>query len=393
MARIRDIPSFTELLDEESIKKLSNLDILHVEQLHYIITGSEGYFGLKQLELSCPRPSLLEASKNFLIKKHGSTRNFEFGLTSLNDGNNTNLNAEDLALGLAINEEISYQSPINDQRIGKIDKDNTTKSFSLYRDGSYPTAKDQGIRGTCGAFAATAMLEAFIDANYQTKEWTRVRDYSEQYLFYRARQNVSNRNHLKHDGATLVNVMEALIEFGVCASSYLPYRSNHDWGHGHLFNNTRLHLDRLDRAAKGNRIKDFQSIDLNKEPIIDVIKDCLQKKMPVIVGLYIFKSGWQNQLALSKGIINLPILYKSKDGKKRVAETSSSGHAITIYGYKEDDEEYGAGGGYFIFRNSWGASWAYGNTSINTAGYGIISYEYIRLFAIEAVYMTGMYKE
>ena len=72
------------------------------------------------------------------------------------------------------------------------------------------------------------------------------------------------------------------------------------------------------------------------------------------------------------------------------------GHAICLYGYCDTPfkgKDYREGGGYFIFRNSWGESWASNNNDPELRirkGYGVLPYEYVRLFGIDAVVVEKM---
>ena len=56
------------------------------------------------------------------------------------------------------------------------------------------------------------------------------------------------------------------------------------------------------------------------------------------------------------------------------------GHSIDLVGFKESKEF--PGGGYFIFRNSWG-------TSFGDKGYGFVSFQYLRTYANDAIAISS----
>jgi hypothetical protein len=63
------------------------------------------------------------------------------------------------------------------------------------------------------------------------------------------------------------------------------------------------------------------------------------------------------------------------------------GHAVCVLGYRSAPKV--AGGGFFVFRNSWGSQWASTSAEFGELGgprYGIVSAEYVNKYANEAGY-------
>ena len=81
-------------------------------------------------------------------------------------------------------------------------------------------------------------------------------------------------------------------------------------------------------------------------------------------------SNWDIPSAADTGEINLPLPFSQPDG----------GHAICLVGYELRPNA--PGGGVFLFRNSWGKTWA--AKSRYKAGYGTLFFEYVRQHAVEA---------
>jgi len=257
------------------------------------------------------------------------------------------------------------------------------KSF-LYRVGAFPPPKDQGARGTCVAFAATALLKS-----YQMRfgaPTDQVRDYSEQYLYYRAKLEDRDR---AVEGTSIDCAMQALKTFGVCLATDLPYRPFVDWSHELLFDNSVQDLHELNQKAAAARIKEYCHLPANG--LVDTIKACIAVGLPVAVGVLVFREAWGNDYTIWKGEIELPIVRESEDGKTILLDTCEGGHAVCIVGY-EDDVRGGPnqrpGGGAFIFKNSWGHDWA--SSSEHGRGYGLLPYDYVSKYCLEACIITGV---
>jgi C1A family cysteine protease len=97
----------------------------------------------------------------------------------------------------------------------------------------------------------------------------------------------------------------------------------------------------------------------------------LRSGRPVATGIW-----WQSNFQTVK-VHGVPLL---KD-YPRSAETGSNppmfdGHSIDLVGFKESKEF--PGGGYFIFRNSFGPSFG-------DHGYGFVSFQYVRAYGNDAI--------
>jgi C1A family cysteine protease len=97
----------------------------------------------------------------------------------------------------------------------------------------------------------------------------------------------------------------------------------------------------------------------------------LDEGRPVVVGVLTF-SEWDLPAAAETGEVILPVSLSQPD----------SGHAISLVRYELRPNA--PGGGVFLFRNSWGKSWA--ARSRYRAGYGTLSFESMRQYALEAYF-------
>ena len=126
---------------------------------------------------------------------------------------------------------------------------------------------------------------------------------------------------------------------------------------------------------------------INPANSVQKIKEYLLMGKPIGVGVQTFRTAWvESQYAEHKGEIQMPLTRVDSNGVY-ILDEASGGHAITIVGYRDNDlssTSIRPGGGYFIFKNSWGQQWARANVEV-AAGYGQIPYAYIERYCIAAV--------
>jgi len=100
------------------------------------------------------------------------------------------------------------------------------------------------------------------------------------------------------------------------------------------------------------------------------IQEQFDGKRPVVRSVMTFPS-WDYPTVSDTGEIPMPFPGSSSDG----------GHAICVVGYELNPAF--PGGGAFIFRNSWGSTWAKPEGRF-TPGYGTLFFEYVKKYGLEA---------
>ncbi len=394
MAHIIRSPYFRQLINENNlwISTLQGLNIRHIEQLASLLLSDTGKLALTCLNLPIDIKQLEHATDKYLrtINIPGVQISASAVTNPLRPRN----------IWLKQKRGLGHLSPHKPQYLHEISAEPSylqtdasdlnldnypdLGSKSIYGDGALPQVKDQKQRGTCVAFAITSMLEAFI--HNHKPSFRRSRNFSEQYLYYRAKQ--LDREKIE-DGTQFEYALEALHTYGICAETYLKYRGFNDWGHALLFDKERHGRTTLDNFAKLTKLSN--SSHLPKEDLVNSIKNCIRRNLPVSVGVLVFQDAWlENDYAISKGEIEMPIVVQNEDGKSILMDICTGAHALTIYGYRDDDTSELArpGGGAFIARNSWGEEWAEGNDQAK--GYANLPYEYIQKYCIDACIITEL---
>lgn len=215
-----------------------------------------------------------------------------------------------------------------------------------------PPAPQQGSRQTCVAFTLAAMYQIVM----RTSD-----DLSEQFLFWacKALEPKAATPPLRDGRGTLPRYgVEALKTYGVCLEAEWPYkqaRLEDDVDNGRPG-------EAVLRAAAPRRITSGGALPGNA---IDhnAICQALSEGLPVLMGVRVYPCWYAGGQGLTAGRVRAPL-----DG-----ETMRGGHAICAVGYQED--KTAPGGGYIIFRNSYGPD--FGAENPDGSGYGHIPYDVV----------------
>ncbi len=219
-----------------------------------------------------------------------------------------------------------------------------------------PAIRSQASRGTCVAFTLTALNE-YAHARRGTAV-----DLSEQHLYHETKLVDGSPRGC---GTWQARAVLPLRSRGQCREPVWPYDPNPPC------NNHGV------RPADARR--DGLQHTLTTQPVathsVAAYKAEMARQRPVTLSIPVYDSWYRSAATRQSGRITMRI------GN----ETASGGHAVCLVGYQDAADQ--PGGGYFVVRNSWGTTWAYG--SPYGAGYGTIPYRYIENDAWEA-YTTAV---
>lgn len=267
------------------------------------------------------------------------------------------LRMEKFGRGARIELVAGKEPPVNFTRSGIAGAGAPGNQFLLPGD-CMPPIKSQGPRGTCVAFATCAVAEYVRCRAQQGKQ-----DLSEQFQFWHCKQ---------YDGdpsaeGTFPDLSFRLLEAeGNCEEKSWPYSAVARPG------NVAHNPSPIVKSSAGWNVPMITAKRVELTPATDValLKHTLKEGRPIAFAIPVYDSWENNPHTYSTGAIPMPL----------PGEAPTDGHAMVLVGYA-DDLQY-AGGGYFVFRNSWGTVWAancpYG------AGHGTVPYAFINLYNYSA---------
>ncbi len=214
--------------------------------------------------------------------------------------------------------------------------------------------RQQGERGVCQVFAFVGVLE------YQLSRPGVPVDLSEQFLMWAA--NEAN-DQKRTEGFNPDLLMAGLKKHGICQEALMPYVPRNE-----PIDNPSAEAVRDGRERAGCTvvsIKHWTSAIGFTDKDIQAIRGHLDAGRPVTATFC-----WPEDLPDAQIVdANDVLIDRAVDGK------SKSGHGVILCGYGLDEQA--PGGGYFLFRNSWGPKFA-------DRGYARLTYAYARQYGIDA---------
>lgn len=219
--------------------------------------------------------------------------------------------------------------------------------------------RSQGGRGTCSVFAMTFLLEYM----YATKAGKMNPDFSEEYLNYASNLAINQYS----DGGFFDALDLGYQKYGMVNETDAPYQSSYN--PPYVAGNATLQTGKgIMPRFKASFIKAWDVTTGLTDTQVATIQTTLKGGRPVAVGV-----RWPNNFQTET--INGIELMKTPS-----ASGVFDGHSIDLVGYKA--AKGFPGGGYFIFRNSYG-------TGFGAEGYGFMSYDYAKKYVNDAVDYSG----
>src|SRR5262245_11475177 len=219
--------------------------------------------------------------------------------------------------------------------------------------------KNQGGRGTCSVFAMTFLLEYM----YATKGGKMNPDFSEEYLNYASNLAVNQYS----DGGFFDALDLGYQKYGMVNEAQVPYHNS--YSPPYVADATTLQAGKtIMPKFKATFIKAWDVTTGLTDSHIQSIETTLKGGRPVAVGVR-WPTNFQTETVNGIELMKTPPPSGVFDG-----------HSIDLVGYKA--AKAFPGGGYFIFRNSYG-------TGFGAEGYGFMSFDYAKKYVNDAVDYSG----
>jgi hypothetical protein len=221
----------------------------------------------------------------------------------------------------------------------------------------FPSARNQGDRGTCVAFASVAFLEFQLSGGA-----AKTKRLSEQFVYWACK----DADKIPTVSGTYLHVARKIVAArGTCRGGTWKYESlpvGPTEGQGPP-------PPVAEQEAKQHLWKRARS--LTRSEIVDIDGLCkrLDAREPIVFSVRTFRN-WDFRVVHETGEIRMPLPGATPDG----------GDAILLVGYEVNSAA--PGGGAFIFRNSWGKDWGR-LRGRHGGGYGTLFFEYVKDNALE----------
>lgn len=227
--------------------------------------------------------------------------------------------------------------------------------------------RDQGDRGTCSVFATTFLIEYHTARKAKTR--TKISDLqlSEEYLNWA--KNAAN--HEEKDGGFFTEIIAGYQGFGIVPSTDMPYQAAFHPKHPDTPSKSVITTGKAVTRYPVTFIKNWDNTKGMSASELTAALNALRAGHPVATGIW-----WLANFE-TVTVDKVPLLkeYPRSDNSGS-NPPMFDGHSIDLVGFHEGKQF--PGGGYFIFRNSFG-------TGFGDDGYGYVSFDYIRNYSNDAI--------
>jgi C1A family cysteine protease len=208
-----------------------------------------------------------------------------------------------------------------------------------------PAVRDQGQIGSCTAFCGSETNEILY--YYKNGSWTSI--LSPSFIYYCERVLILKQKITADNGASMVNIPQALKKYGDCLETSYTYPSS---------NTSTAYKTAPSTAAMSEGLnyrigQTLSSYAVVKTGDVTAVKTLLNSNKPVMMGFNVYdNTGY----TLFERLNTTSYTYNPLTAKGALVSGAKllGGHATPIIGY--DDSQAGGAGAFYVM-NSWGTSW------------------------------------
>lgn len=223
-----------------------------------------------------------------------------------------------------------------------ISETSTTPSGSPYDSLVTPAIRNQGQIGSCTAFCGTEAYEILYYYRYGT--WPTL--LSPAYLYYIERVKLLHETIATDAGANMVNIPQALQNYGICWESLYAYPPNKT----SVAYNTPPSAAAVSNALGYEIGHTINSYALVNSGDTAAVKNLLRNNIPVMMGFNVYENISTYKYFELLNASNYTYNPLTASGTIVSGLQLLGGHATPIIGY--DDKRKA-----FIIQNSWGTAW------------------------------------
>jgi Papain family cysteine protease len=228
------------------------------------------------------------------------------------------------------------------------------------------TVRDQGSRGTCSVFATTFLIE-YHAARTQKLNGL---DLSEEYLNWAKNQ----ANKTDFDGGKFTDIIRGYHEFGMVPRNDMPNEATFAPQHPMTPQKSLIAAGKNFSRFRFEFIKEWDNQKGMSDKELEATKAALSSGRPVATGIW-WLAHFETMV-----VDQVPLVKEYPRSANKNSDASKNpmfdGHSIDLVGFHEGKQF--PGGGYFVFRNSFGPRFGHD-------GYGFLSFEYMRNYSNDAI--------
>jgi hypothetical protein len=227
-----------------------------------------------------------------------------------------------------------YSPQLFQKKFGNLSISSGTPVYTL----ATPAVRDQGQIGSCTGFCGTEAYEILY--NYKNGSFPPV--LSPAFLYYEERVNILHQRINIDNGAYMINIDQALQQYGVCTEALYVYPSS---------NKSTAYKTPPTTAAISNALNyKISNYGLINSGDTAAVKNLLRNNVPIMMGFNVYDNTSTYQYFERLNTTSYTYNPLTSSGALIQGVRLLGGHAVPIIGYDDTRKA-------FLIENSWGTAW------------------------------------